>query len=277
MQLENRQWLKSLLENAYQEFIASYEHHRDAIEPALHYKYAHDREVAAFISASLAYGRVAHIQNSARRLLDPLGAHPSSALASLSWRDMKDMTHNWSHRFNTAEDACHLLWALKVIYETYGGLEALASAKTHTSMEARLESFVDSIETLLKASRKLPRPGSKFWFLLPRPSSGSACKRLNLFMRWMVGRSAVDLGLWKSIPTRDLVIPLDTHVLRQARRLQLTRSKAATWKTALEITEKLRLLDPEDPTRFDFALCHLGIHGKYLSRPRRKALLNPQG
>ena len=96
------------------------------------------------------------------------------------------------------------------------------------------------------------------WFF-PRPAGGSACKRLNLFLRWMVRRDAVDFGVWSGLPASRLVVPLDTHVIRVGRCLRLTRYRSPGWAMAREITDSLRRLDPADPVRYDFALCHLGM------------------
>jgi hypothetical protein len=98
--------------------------------------------------------------------------------------------------------------------------------------------------------------------LLPDAAGPGAAKRWNLYLRWMVrGPDAVDLGAWRGVPRAALLVPLDTHVHRVARRLGLTRRADAGWRTAGEITAALRLVDPSDPVRFDFALCHLGMCG----------------
>ncbi|MCH8138832.1 MAG: DUF2400 family protein, partial [Proteobacteria bacterium] len=103
-----------------------------------------------------------------------------------------------------------------------------------------------------------------------RPAAGSACKRLNLFLRWMVRRDAVDLGVWSGLSPSTLVIPLDTHVIRVGRCLGLTRYRSPGWAMATEITASLRRLDPEDPVRFDFSICHLGMMDACgFNRPQR--------
>ncbi len=118
--------------------------------------------------------------------------------------------------------------------------------------------------------RTLPED-SPIRFFFPSPASGSACKRWNLYLRWRVRKDEMDFGLWRAIPTRRLVIPTDTHVHRVARRLGLTRRKAADWKTAREITDRLARFDPEDPVRYDYALCELGTVG--ICRPSLAASL----
>ena len=101
------------------------------------------------------------------------------------------------------------------------------------------------------------RPGVCYFF--PRPSAGSACKRLNLFMRWMVRTDQIDLGVWTNVRPSRLIVPLDTHVIRVGRCLRLTRYISPGWKMAAEITASLRAIDPADPVRYDFSLCHLGM------------------
>ncbi|MDR7513161.1 MAG: DUF2400 family protein, partial [Armatimonadota bacterium] len=116
-------------------------------------------------------------------------------------------------------------------------------------------------------ARRRGRPGVQFFF--PRPSSGSGCKRINLFLRWMVRRDAVDLGVWRAIPPSKLVIPLDTHVIRVGQCLGLTRYRTPGWRMAAEITRSLRQCDPADPVKYDFALCRLGMSGECrFGRPR---------
>ncbi|MGE3473913.1 MAG: DUF2400 family protein, partial [Vicinamibacterales bacterium] len=104
-----------------------------------------------------------------------------------------------------------------------------------------------------------PTPGVAYFF--SRPSLGGACKRLNLFLRWVVRRDAVDLGLWTAATPAQLVVPLDTHIIRVGRCLGLTRRTSPGWKMAVDITATLKTLHPDDPVRYDFSMCHLGMMG----------------
>jgi uncharacterized protein (TIGR02757 family) len=115
---------------------------------------------------------------------------------------------------------------------------------------------------------KVPRSPGVYYFL-SRPSTGAACKRMNLFLRWMVRRDRVDPGGWTAVPSRQLVVPLDTHTIRVGRCLRFTRRATAGWKMAEEITAALRQFDPDDPVRYDFALCHLSMMGACGYRTRR--------
>ena len=137
-----------------------------------------------------------------------------------------------------------------------------------------------------RAYGRVPRRAGVCYFF-PRPSAGSACKRQNLFLRWMVRSDEVDLGVWKRVPPSKLIVPLDTHVIRLGRCLKLTRYISPGWKMAADITASLRRLDPVDPVRFDFSLCHVGMMNacgfgrkqgdsqcplKGLCRPRQRAV-----
>ena len=125
--------------------------------------------------------------------------------------------------------------------------------------------------------RRLPaRPG--FWYFFTKPSGGSGCKRLNLFLRWMVRRDAVDPGGWTGVRPAQLIVPLDTHIVRLGRCLRLTRYTSPGWKMAAEITASLRALDPIDPIRYDFALCHLGMMNACgFGKPQRDRAVSAEG
>lgn len=255
--------LKRKLETVHLQFLDEQRVLSDAIAPSLKYHSARDREFAAFLCAVLAYGKVALIQKNARRLLEPMGPSPVQWLLKSSISDLQKLTNNWCHRFNTADDMLLFLSLLKQIYHSTNSLEHFLEVCPSDEPFGLFCRFHEKIVTLSPAPfDKFPEKGnSSFWFLLPDPRSGSACKRLNLFLRWMVGESEMDHHLWKSFKKQNLLIPVDTHVLRQAQALKLTKRKVADWKTAVEITEKLKFLDPQDPTRFDFALCHIGMKG----------------
>ena len=104
------------------------------------------------------------------------------------------------------------------------------------------------------------KPGGLLQFF-PSPSKGSACKRKNLFLRWMIRKRDIDFGVWKGIPENKLIIPLDTHIARISRCLGFTKRKSQDWKMAVEITNALKKLDSGDPLKYDFAMCHYGISG----------------
>ncbi|MGE0816595.1 MAG: DUF2400 family protein, partial [Vicinamibacterales bacterium] len=142
------------------------------------------------------------------------------------------------------------------------GFFAAGPAPAAPSFEAGLESFSSrAMAHDLSAvyGRRRPTPGVAYFF--SRPSLGGACKRLNLFLRWVVRRDAVDLGLWTAATPAQLVVPLDTHIIRVGRCLGLTRRTSPGWKMAVDITATLKTLHPDDPVRYDFSMCHLGMMG----------------
>jgi uncharacterized protein (TIGR02757 family) len=167
------------------------------------------------------------------------------------------------HRWIRGDDLVALLWILRQMLEQSGSIEHFfleGYREEHVDIGPALDHFSTRALALdiRRAYGRLPRrPGVCYFF--PRPSAGSACKRLNLFLRWMIRSDEVDLGVWKNVPASKLLVPLDTHVIRLGRCLRLTRYVSPGWKMAADITASLRRLDPDDPVRFDFSLCHVGM------------------
>lgn len=222
-----------------------------------------DREIAGFCAAALAFGRVGSVINSITTLLGIMGRHPARFVRTFDpsgpHPELRAMVHRWTR----GTDLAALLWVLRQMLEQSGSVERFFAAgfvPEHEDVGPALDSFSRRALALdiRRAYGKVPkRPGVCYFF--PRPSGGSACKRLNLFVRWMVRRDEVDLGVWDTIPASKLVVPLDTHIIRLGRCLRLTKYTSPGWKMAADITASLRQLDPSDPVRFDFSLCHLGM------------------
>lgn len=223
-----------------------------------------DREIAGFCAAALAFGRVASVLASIQTLQRIMGASPAAYVRRFNPRlphpELRAMVHRWTR----GVDLAALLWILRQMLERAGSVERFF-AEGWRDGEADVGPALDrfsrrALELDIRAAygRRLPeRPGVCYFF--PRPSGGSACKRLNLYLRWMVRSDEIDLGVWRSIPPSRLIVPLDTHVIRLGRCLRLTRYTSPGWRMAAEITHALRRLDPDDPVRFDFALCHVGM------------------
>lgn len=229
-----------------------------------------DREVAAVLAASLAYGRVAAF----RPVLDRLFRLADEAGGPRAWVDgfapardgipLRPIVYRW----NRGVDFVLLLAALKRLYRDVPSLEHhLVGPDLPSALDALVGTLRDaavaeapSCDVPATTFADLPRGFRTF---LPTPSDGSATKRWWMFLRWMIRSPAdgIDLGLWTSRSPSALVVPLDTHVLRISRFLGLTRRTDGSLRTALEVTAGLRRLDPLDPVRFDFALAHLGISG----------------
>ncbi len=167
------------------------------------------------------------------------------------------------HRWTRGPDLVALLWIIKQMIDRSGSIENFFIEGYDPEAED-IEGALDSFSAralaldLRAAYGKVPkRPGVCYFF--PRPSAGSGCKRMNLFLRWMVRRDALDLGVWTRVSPAKLVMPLDTHVIRVGRCLRLTRRVSPGWPMARDITASLRRLDADDPVKYDFALCHLGM------------------
>jgi len=228
-----------------------------------------DREVVGLIASSLAYGNVKQIKASIARVLKVLGPEPARAVRELDpGRAAAGELGAFKHRFNTGRDVACLLFFIRQMLESHGSIEAFFRAGDDAAahdIEPGLESFGTRALALshggLYGNRKLPADaGVRFFF--PCPSSGSACKRLNLYLRWMVRRHGVDLGVWPSIDPGRLIIPLDAHVLTISRRVKLTRYRSPGWRMAVDITRRLRQLDALDPVKYDFALHRMGLWKK---------------
>jgi uncharacterized protein (TIGR02757 family) len=222
-----------------------------------------DREIAGFCAAALAFGRVASVINSIDTLLRILGPRPAEFVRGFDPAQPHPELRAMVHRWTRGEDLAALLWILRQMLEQSGSIERFFTEGLHDDHEdvgPALESFSERAMRLdiRRAYGRVPRrPGVCYFF--PRPSRGSACKRLNLFLRWMVRRDAIDPGGWRGVAPSKLVVPLDTHVIRLGQCLRLTRYTSPGWRMAADITASLRRLDPDDPVRFDFSLCHLGM------------------
>ena len=242
----------------------------DPVELPHRYRDPQDIEVAALLSAALAYGRVDLFKPRLTALLDALGPRPAQTARNSTPAELLERTAGFSYRMTDARDVACLLYGAGAMLREHGSLGAAFAKEYRKSGEVRgaLGGFVDALcapdFTPLTGKRA---PTRRLKHLLPHPDRGSACKRLNLFLRWMVrGPDGVDFGLWREIPRSQLVVPLDTHVHRIGRFIGLTRRTDLSWRTAEEVTFRLRQLDADDPVRYDFALSHLGISGTCASR-----------
>jgi uncharacterized protein (TIGR02757 family) len=238
------------------------------------YHDAADREVVGLVASSLAYGNVKMIQRSVERVLRPMGTRPARYVRAFDAHSRRSDFAGFAHRFNREVDIVLLVHYMKQMLEANGSIGEFFRVGYRSSdgnIKDSLSSFVGRTLALdcSPAYRKdvLPESaGVRFFF--PSPSSGSACKRLNLYLRWMVRRNdGLDFGLWDFVSPSQLVIPLDTHVARICSLIGLTKRKSAGWSMAVEITENLKRLDASDPVKYDFAICRLGILDKCPKKP----------
>jgi uncharacterized protein (TIGR02757 family) len=224
-----------------------------------------DREVVGVVASGLAFGNVRQIKRSIAAVLEALGPRPAAAVKRLDPSEAARRLRGFKHRWTDGRDVACLLYFLRQMLEADGSVEAFFAAGAPdgaADVGPALASFSARALALdhggLYRSRSLPRDAGVRYFF-PSPADGSACKRLNLYLRWMVRRDTVDLGLWSSVKTSALVIPLDTHIYNVARRVRLTRYRSAGWRMAADITRRLRAFDPTDPVKYDFAFHRMGL------------------
>jgi len=272
--------LKTQLDRLYSTFDASYLD-SDPLVFVHDYTEPLDQEIVGLLASSLAYGRVGTIKKSIDEILTLMGpspAEPSSAESSparpspsrfvmgLDPKKEKNRFAEFRHRFNDGRDVLCLLYLMRQMIEESGSIGDFFLAgyrPEDPNIKNALASFTERALRLdsagLYGTKKIPEKACVRFFF-PSPVNGSACKRLNLYLRWMVRRgNDLDLGLWKDVATSKLVIPLDTHIARISRFIGLTSKKSPGWAMAEEITGSLKELDPEDPVKYDFAICRLGI------------------
>jgi uncharacterized protein (TIGR02757 family) len=239
--------LKHALDDIYARYASRRWVHPDPLEFLYCYDSVQDREIAGLVAACLAYGNVQQILRSVEQVLGVLGPWPRAWLLNASEEALADGLAGFKHRWTTAEDVHSLLHGTAHLLRRHGSLEAAFARHRTASLTDALGGFVHELQ------------GDRATGLLPDPCRGSACKRLHLYLRWMVRRDAVDPGGWKVIDPADLIVPLDVHMHRIALRLGLTQRRQADFATALEVTEGFGKLVPTDPVRYDFALTRLGI------------------
>jgi len=226
--------------------------HPDPLEFLYEYPAVEDREIAALVVSSLAYGRVGQILKSVSLALGLMPC-PASFLRETSAGALSRTFTDFKHRFTTGEELSRLLLGIKGAIERYGSLQACFGSSLDGGEETVLPALSAFVEELNRGA------GGPCGSLLPLPHRGSACKRLNLFLRWMVRSDGVDPGGWTCVAPAKLIIPLDTHMHRIGLMLGFTKRRQANMRTALEITSAFRAFAPDDPVKYDFSLTRLGI------------------
>jgi len=236
----------------------------DPVQIVRRYTNPADQEIVGFCAAALAFGRVASVLNSVETVARAMGAEPAAYVRRFdpdaTHPELRAMVHRWIR----GVDVVALLWILHQMVEQSGSIEGFfleGYDRTAVDIGGALDGFsrrAMALDLRTVYGRRVPKQRGVGYFF-PRPSAGSGCKRLNLFLRWMVRRDQVDLGAWSGARPSQLIVPLDTHVIRLGLCLRLTRYTSPGWKMAAEITASLRAIDPVDPVRFDFSLCHVGM------------------
>ena len=262
--------IRDVLEKLYKRY-----NRRELISPdplQFLYRYSDpaDIEITAFLASALAYGRVQQIEKSLNNLLGRMGDSPSEFVINFD-KDKRQTLKDFKHRFTAGDDISDLLTLLRTIINRCGSIEqyfAMGYNPGDRNIIPALSEFCNSLLDIHAAGHKgQPTRGLKY--LLVSPAGGSACKRLNLFLRWMVRDDDVDTGLWKSIDQARLIVPVDVHMGRLCKILGLYDRKTVSLSAAAEITESFAEIEPADPVKYDFALSRIGILENCTGRRRK--------
>ena len=264
--------LTPLFEAAFAQYHQHAFREKDPVSFVHRYLEPEDQEIIGFLSAVLAYGNVRSILNNVDKAIAPLGEHPKNSIIN---ENLSGKWEGFVHRFTQGIDIEILVhWIRGAILQS-GSIEAFFSEGREKETKLALDSFVSRLFTLPlpdHLAEHAVRRQRNLKFLVSRPSDGSACKRLNMYLRWMVRKQdGIDLGLWSHLDPAQLMLPVDTHLLKTLRLLGWTTSSAANWKVVEQATANLRRLCPKDPIRYDFALCHLSMEGNALYLEKKNA------
>ena len=259
-----RQSLVDTLERVYRQYHRRSYVHPDPLECLYAWKHVKEREIVGLVASCLAYGRVAQILKSVSAVLQKIGPSPHRFVTRRSLKSMRGVFFGFRHRFADGDQMAALLYGMGRVIRQFGSLENAFAAGLTPDRENLLPALTHIFGQLTRGSSS---PGH----LLPDPGKTSACKRLHLYLRWMVRADRVDPGGWRCVAPSELIVPLDTHMHTVGRRLGFTHRLQADMRTALEVTAGFKSICAEDPVRFDFSLTRLGI------RPELDMAVLPRG
>jgi uncharacterized protein (TIGR02757 family) len=224
---------------------------------------ARDLEIMGLIVSSYSYGQVDQINKFSHTLLEKIGNKPYDFTLNFDEHRDKKYLIDLYHRFNKDSDLVKLFSALNKVLIKYGSLQELflhGYDKMSKNIIPALHSFTSELRGAVTLRKK--SADKYFNYLIPDPLNNSTCKRLNLFLRWMVRKDEIDLGIWDKVSRSKLVMPVDVHIARISSSLKLVKRKSIDLKFAVELTERLKQFDNDDPVRYDFSLCHIGMEKK---------------
>jgi uncharacterized protein (TIGR02757 family) len=257
--------VKAVLDDLYRRY-----NHRPFIPPdplqwVYRYNSKADREIVAFLAAALAYGRVEQINKSLEKLFAMMGKSPAGFVHDFGKRQ-RDSLAGFKHRFNTGDDIADLFSLLRWVLREDNSIERFFLS----GYKAADEDIIPALTAFCTSLTERGNTGRGLQYLLVNPASGSVCKRLNLFLRWMVRGDEVDTGLWKGVDKAKLIVPIDVHMGRLTRILRLHDRKTLTLAAAREITAGFAAISPDDPVKYDFALSRIGIVEHCSGKPDRR-------
>ncbi|TFG47820.1 MAG: TIGR02757 family protein [Candidatus Brocadiia bacterium] len=251
--------LKDVLERLYEKHNRRSLIKPDPLQFVYKYHSKADMEIVALLASCLAYGRVEQIEKSLTDLFGRMGKSPYEYVLDFNTQKSQGL-ESFKHRFATGRDISHLLKSLQRVLESFACLEEFFLAGYSDRDEDIIPALSKFCNSLTAGYDSNSGPaGKNLKHLLADPARGSACKRLNLFLRWMVRDDDVDTGLWKSVDKAKLIVPVDVHMARLCKILGLYSRKTVSLATAVEITNSFRKIEPADPAKYDFALSRIGI------------------
>jgi uncharacterized protein (TIGR02757 family) len=234
-----------------------------------------DIEVTGIIASVFAYGNVKQIIDILNKIILITGNEPYGFIRNFRAKKSESNLRNLRHRFYKEGDIINLFYLLCDVYNEYDILKnlfmmyydpgeeylkgALSLFCNHLNNKLAVICKNSNGKNNMKSANVQEGFNAGIKFIFPQPELGSACKRMNLFLRWMVRKDEIDFGIWNEIPASKLLIPVDTHVARICKSLKLTKRKNVSWIMAEEITRSLKEFDPIDPVKYDFAICHIGM------------------
>ena len=217
-------------------------------------KYKEDSELSGFIASLFAYGNRKMFINKLEDLFKRADNDIANYVKNGDFKNLKGL----EYRFSKDYDIIPIFEILHELYTQSKGLEELFAYSFLEDRGKDYDRFLQSVVDYFY-SRAPKNAGQGFYHMIPNPKNGGAMKRMNMFLRWMVRKSAVDLGIWKFMKPKDLYIPLDVHVARQSRKMGLLNRKSNDYKAVRELTFKLKELCPDDPIKYDFAMFAFGV------------------
>jgi len=255
--------LRQELELIYKKYNKKEYIHPDPLEYIYHFKTKEDREIGGLLAACFAYGRVNQILKTLSNIFEIMRAEPCNYILKKDKNLIKKDFKNFKYRFANGSNAYNLIVNIKNVYKKFGSIEG-CFRKGYSKKDKTI------IPALNFLSKEL---SNETGHLIANPNKGSACKRSNLYLRWMIRNDDVDPGCWKSISTDKLIVPLDTHMHKIGKILGFTSRKQANMKTALEITNGFKKILPEDPIKYDFSLTRFGIRDELAIDSLKQRLL----
>ena len=216
-----------------------------------------DIEIIGFITSCYTYGKVESINAFIRKLLNITGNKVHEFTSNYNEHKDKKYFEDMYYRFNSPEDLSILISKIRNVIIEYSSLEDLFLkyySESHENILPALHAFTKELNEKKGNEESLK-------YLVPLAENGSACKRLNLYLRWMVRNDYIDVGIWKNVSVSKLLIPVDTHVYKVSKILGLAERNTCDMKFVIELTNKLKTFNAEDPVRYDFAICHAGMEG----------------